>query len=534
MKTKISNIIALVLVGLCFAWSAVRIFSVTFREELSGRTTIRFAHFWLHAPLNKAFDAVIRDYEALHPDVDVVQQLVPRSVWNPWSKTKLIGGNAPEIMASQFVSTQEFSRYFQPLTSWLEEPNPYNRDTNLAEVSWRNTFIGGLRGEGEVTFESQLMEYFGIPSASTTVRVFYNKDLLEKITGQRTPPTTYTEFVEICEAIQRYSADGEDGLVPLAGSDLHSIFFNSLLFAQQSQKLAMRLDYNYDLDFNSEEAALTHLRGRWDLRDPGISDGFRLIQETSQYFQAGFWQMGRDDAVFYFQQQRAVMFLTGPWDAQLLIPTSNFEIGFFRLPFPDKSHPVYGDNVMGPFSEASSNLAGALGVVRGTGSMDIAIDFLQYLTSKPAVEKIASISYSLPALADVEPREAMLPFKPETEGEIAGFNPLFRGFGRGMTGLLMESNLYRLLSQSGDLETFFNAIEVRYSEALEVDLEVHNTEQLRNLRRIESALFARLLQERLPGTPEISAEMADKAAQLHENQNIFINQFHKVRYFLEQ
>ena len=69
------------------------------------RVVIRFTHWQIEAGPREAFDAMIKRYEELNPNVRVEQVAVPGNVYNQWLRTQLIGGTASDII--------EFGRHMQ-------------------------------------------------------------------------------------------------------------------------------------------------------------------------------------------------------------------------------------------------------------------------------------------------------------------------------------------------------------------------------------------------------------------------------------
>ena len=80
-KGRTLNVIALALVAVCFALSVWRVWQHTARDAGGDEVVIRFAHAQLEPGLREAFDAVAREYMALHPGVTVKQIAIPRRAW---------------------------------------------------------------------------------------------------------------------------------------------------------------------------------------------------------------------------------------------------------------------------------------------------------------------------------------------------------------------------------------------------------------------------------------------------------------------
>jgi ABC-type glycerol-3-phosphate transport system substrate-binding protein len=127
---------------------------------------------------------------------------VPGNVYRQWLRTQLTGGTAPDIIEFGFFigGVGDLpARYFDPITSWVEEPNPHNQGTALEGVRWRDTFVDGLDSpEGYIR---DLNNYYAITLCVVTIRLFYNEDLLREITGSAEPPASYADFVALGESL---------------------------------------------------------------------------------------------------------------------------------------------------------------------------------------------------------------------------------------------------------------------------------------------------------------------------------------------
>ena len=110
------------------------------------RTVIRFAHWQIETGPRKAFDAMIKRFEELNPQVRVEQVDVPGRFYKQWLRTQLIGGMAPDIVefGHLFDADDIYPRFLEPISDYMEVPNPYNRGTPLEGVRWRDTFLDGL------------------------------------------------------------------------------------------------------------------------------------------------------------------------------------------------------------------------------------------------------------------------------------------------------------------------------------------------------------------------------------------------------
>ena len=266
------NLTGLGLLVLCLVLSLGHIFGrYLHHDSAGGETSIHFAHWQLESGLREAYDRIAAEYMQLHPGVRVEQMPVPEQIWANWLRTQLIGGTAPELIEIQGYkgeTNEMLANYFVPLTPYLEQPNPYNRDNDLAQVSWRDTFIDGL-SHG---YNQELLQYYGIPSSMFTIRVFYNRPLWRTIFGAETLPHTYEEMITDCRRAAAYHEASGQSVVPLAGAASNAPFLIQRLFSSQTQRLFYSLARPDELVPNNEELALAFLSDRWSFRTPAVRE----------------------------------------------------------------------------------------------------------------------------------------------------------------------------------------------------------------------------------------------------------------------
>ncbi len=512
---KVMNGVGIALLALAFAVALLRVFSIEGPKAKEGVVTLRFAHWQLEGGLRGAFDKLAREYEELHPGVEVEQMAIPEQIAQNWSKTQLIGGTAPAIIqlgGPMGTGDEERARYFVPLTPWVRIPNPYNVGTDLAGVPWRETFVDNL--ESMETFSNVLLDYYGVPMTMFTTRVFYNRALLREVSGRDVVPTNYREFVELCESAADYELPGGQSLLPIAGSKYHSPRMMDDLFRSQTQKLSFELEPTGSPRPDTIELALAALRGRWDWETPAVQDGLRLMQQIGRHMQPGFLSLDRDDALFYFVQGRALMIATGSWDATSIRIQSPFEVGAFAMPQPTREDPDFGKNVVGLFSEVALQTGVAFGVTRQADQTELAIDFLQFITSQRSNAKFSAESGMLPAVVGVVPPKQVKPFMPREGGFRAGFSPNLEHFGPEVVRVI-DTNLHRLVGPNGSVEDYGRTMNRVVPAAIATDLKRKLENLLQSLAMQDTTLTAyRALAAR--GTDPRAEE---KLVELLEGQN---------------
>ncbi len=485
--SSIFNGIGLTILALSFVWAAQRSLRLSSEKQDDSLVTIRFAHWQLEGGIRDAFDEIARDYEKLHPGVHIEQVAVPERIYNQWVTTQLVGGTVTdlvEISNGKGATDEVLARHFIPLSKLAEEPNPYNAGTSLEGVALRDTFIDGLTGEG--SYRSNLLEYYGIPLSAFTVRMYYNRTLWRSVVGDVPPPTDYDEFIKLCARIRAINEKTGRTILPIAGSKSNSPVLMENLFGSVTQRLNQSLDTLHNLNPVPLDIGIEFLRKNWDLDTPAIRLGYEISREAGLNFQPGYIQLGRDDAVFYFVQSKALMITTGSWDSSSFRQLANFEIGVFDLPLPDRDNPKYGPYVLGAAAEGAATGLN-FGVPLYSKNLDQTLDFLRYLGSYPVNSKFSRISGWLPSVVGVVPDEKIAPFAPRELGYIPGFSPT--AIGPDTSRIISNANNL-LVSPNGSVQELLDEIRDELPGTVRSDLVRTQTGSVKSISRQDVTLAA--------------------------------------------
>lgn len=407
----------MVLAG-AFIWSGMMIVARRAEEAEPGTITLRIAHWQLEAGVRDAFEEMAAEYQKLHPDVRIQQEAIPDQTYGQWMTTQLIGGNAPDIMQIGFglpwpVLVSYFGRYFVPLTRYANQPNPYNAGTELEGVSLRQTYKDAMRAG----YVPEHQEYMMVPLSIFGVRIFYNKDLYEQLTGRTEPPQHYREFIKACRTIAQHRGPTGKHYVPIAASRYHMFHWESLMFDPLTYPAMGVTDFNRDGAVGNTEVYAAFRSGLLDWDHPALEARFQMVDEITDQFQTGFTGLSRDEAVFLFAQQRAVFITTGTWDARSLQEQAEgaFEVGIMDFPMPTPDDPEYGDVILGPVYEMPY-IGFPFAITRTSPHVDQALDFLQFLASKEGNEKLNRTIGWIPAIRGAETTEFLEAFEPNLVG----------------------------------------------------------------------------------------------------------------------
>lgn len=413
----------LVVIG-AFAWSAIAILSYRAEQAPPGAIVIRLGHWQLEASVRDAIDHMAREYrEKVNPNVYVVQDAIPEGLYGQWVSTQLMGNTAPDIMqVGNFlpypVWLAYYSRYFLPITRYVNAPNPHNAGTELEGRPLRQTYKDGMK----TAYVAELQEYISVPLSQFGVRIFYNRDLLKRLTGRDEAPLNYREFLAVCEEIRRHKDPQGREYVPIAGSGYHFGMWSGMMFDPLTYPAIRKADFNRDGDVGSDEFFVAVRTGRIDFDFPPYVARFQIQKEVTDFFQTGYTGLSRDEAVFLFAQERAVFMTTGTWDARSLEEQAKgvFEVGVMDFPMPDRNDPVYGPFVEGRVYE-SIDAGFRFAISRNSKHFNEALDFLLFLASQKQNEKLNEIIGWIPAIEGTEMAPLLRAFEPHLEGIYTAF-----------------------------------------------------------------------------------------------------------------
>lgn len=487
-RRKISTLLAVTLLLAAYALSARHLFRPS--EKNAPRVTLRFAHWQLEAGMREAFDQVAQRYMQLHPDVRVEQLAVPGTVYKQWLSTQLAGGTVPDLVSFNSADptlVAQLPRHFVAISRWLEEPNPYNAGTRLAGVPWRLTFIDG--GRNRSTYLDQYRNYYAVGLSTQSMRMFYNRDLLRKITGRDTPPANFQAWLDLCQRVRDY----RPGLQPVAGSREQLNWLMPSFVNQATQRWVLASDHELRYSATATDFFSDCLRGRWSLRSPEVQKSLRLALAFGGQMPPGFLQLDRDSATQAFLRGEALSIPSGTWDYPTMRAQASFAIGAFRVPLPADDDRVYGGDALQPVSDGSLSTAMPFYLAKQSRHQAEAIDFLRFVTSLEGNRLFSHASHWMPAVEGVPLDDELKPFQRIYDGymvlDLQNTPALFGGPGADCTRLF-ETNLHLLYAPNGGVEALTAAIEGRYREAVRSDLARVLATQRENLRRRDITLGA--------------------------------------------
>lgn len=493
------------------------------------RVVIRFTHWQIEAGPREAFDAMIKRYEELNPHVRVEQVAVPGRVYNQWLRTQLIGGTASDIIefGRHMQGMNDVPpRFFAPITEYVEQPNPYNRGTPLEGVPWRDTFKDGLNSPD--AYIPNLSNYYAVTQCMLSMRMYYNPDLLKELTGSTEPPATYPEFLALNEKLKARNEGRKESVALLAGSRFNSYVLLDPMLSRGALDVSFATDRFRLQGPWGPDVGIEYLRGGWDFRRPELLSGLARMREVSFTMRPGFQQLERDAAVQDFLRGRAMMIVTGTWDATSLTRMAPFKVGVTTVPWPTKADGEIGRYFWTPISEGAAT-AMSLYLNKGSAHQAEAIDFLRFITSVEGNTIFVRESGWLPAIREVEVPDELKIHMPIFDGYSARSN-FSHGFGS-ETYNHWEKEVYRLTSAQGSVEDFLQSIEAQFPATVRRDMETNMRNIVLSVRRDITPLMALAVLDRQVG---LEPREHDSLGLRESNQTMIEAQFYQAQLVLEK
>lgn len=470
-RKVIRNVMAALVVVVAVAWSLYSVLRREIDHATDDAIVIRFAHPLLDDGFRAAMKELCSEYEDLQATrgrkVKIVPMEIPQNVYPQWSRTQLIGETAPEIMMLSWEVQRDVelvARYFRSLGEDVSQPNPYNKGTILEGQRWRDTFIDGMRISGYIF---RLADHYGIPLSVTTNRLLANRRLLKEILsdpanaelareiGPSLVPKNFRQFIALCDAVEPWSERTGHSLFPIAADRQSGRILLDFAIGSQNQKLMFSWPPLENCNVRDSSMLVRMEKGLPIWSHPAFRQGLELMREIGLRMQPGYMQLRTEDANFAFATERALMILVSSLDASSLRSMTDGRIDTvaFAVPFPDIGDPHYCKYSLGPLSEADIAGNNPFGVVNYSTreKQEVALDFLQFLSSWRANKTFTEISGLLPAIAEVEPGKVAAPFAPRVNGYRIG-PPLHMSNNDLRT--LVDRYLYTLVSPRGGVDEF--------------------------------------------------------------------------------
>ena len=335
-------------------------------DDESGRTKIEFFQFKGEAV--DTFKGIVADFEAEHPEIDVVQNDVPNA--DAAIRTRLVRDDVPDVMTLN--GSGNFSQLAKADVFYDFSAEPVLDDVNPAIVKILTDL--GTGGDDD--------EINGVPFANNADGVIYNKDLFAEHGVE--VPTTWDELIAVADTFQAA------GIPP---------FYITLKDAWTSLPAWNALASNLPPD---------DFWAQLDEGETSFEEAYPLVAERLRQL----FDYGQDDKLSRdynfgnetFAKGGVPMYLQGIWAITAIRDFKpEFEIGTFALPTddPDDTRLVSGVDVV-------------FTMPRDPEHAEETLTFIEYMMRPDVVEKYVTDQAAIPTLtgmlSDDPALEGLLPY----------------------------------------------------------------------------------------------------------------------------
>lgn len=399
----------------------------------------------------EGYQQVISDYQAANPDIRIEIKSEEDASYGSILETGFAGGTAPDIIQMKSGQRSTFATNLLDLREYLAGESAY-----VDEGTWMDSFVGG---EGAFPVEDNgvnansilFVPNDGNPEVfAGRMYIFNTKLVADAGLDPAETPKDFTEFFEWLEAL-----DGNADVAPIAGSNdvggkVSQIGYGfgehyaDKFFADEFNDTELSNDLFYDKIYT-----LTNYTGgsEMPLTDlPYYPAMFKLIKQHVSYFQDSWTENSPETETLTFASGKAALMQTSFWDYGSLVGSlgeSAFPDGYglFQMPYFGADTLDYAVD-KGWITPEEADAAAPYAVDRpatasGAGrheygftlnaaladdpeKLEVAIDFLQFLSSAEEQKKYVEIAQSFSPVVGVEVVDSLQPFVvAEPEGGFA-------------------------------------------------------------------------------------------------------------------
>jgi raffinose/stachyose/melibiose transport system substrate-binding protein len=359
------------------------------------------------------YEELISRFEAENPGIRVNFNAIQQTEYNTVLSAALQGGSGPDIIHLRaYGGLEQFAQpgYLMPLDGEIPE---------LGSIP-----EGVLRGATSIDDG----RVYGVPFASQTLLVYYNKSMYEELGLQE--PETWDEFISNLQAME------EEGITPLA---------NGAADGWTMEVMSGVLSPNF---YGGNKFFDEIIKGETDFTDPRYVKSLDVLLELRDYMPDGLMGVGYVDMQASFINEMAGHFIGGSWEAAYFESQNpNLDLGIFAGPVENRGDTRY----------VSSFVDGSFGASAGTDHPEAAKEFLAFLMSEEAGQFFAE---ELKLLSDVPGVEVDDPFLQEVLEMNLNSTPYIH-----LVGFRYEQPTGSTLLQSALQEMFDGAISAEEAAA---------------------------------------------------------------------
>ncbi len=302
----------------------------------AGKTTIQF---WTWRPEDvDGYNSLLAVFQAQNPDIQVVQTAQKNTDYNTILSAALSGGSGPDVFQSRAyggLETFAQSGYMEPLDQWVPELKGFA--------------AGPVRGATSIKDG----KIYGVPFASQTLFVYYNKKMYDKL-GLK-PPATWDQFLANLAAMKKA------GIQPLANG------------AKEGWTLEVMMGALCPNFYGANSFFNAVVKGDTTFQDPRFVAALTRLKDLIPYLPNLYMGVSYTDMQTAFINEQAGHYIGG-----------SFEAGYFSAQNPDLQFDVFPGPVAraGDTPYVSTYADGNFSMNAASAHKDAAAKLLRFFASK--------------------------------------------------------------------------------------------------------------------------------------------------------
>lgn len=352
---------------------------------------------------NNVMNEILNEYTE-KTGTEIQFESLPSADYRTWIMTQFAADQGPDVYTGIIydMSSDYQSGYLSNFKDLYDQESAY--DTGKA---WKDTLPDYIRERMYITAD----DVPGYPTATSVVRIFYNKTMLEQVGAE--VPETWAEFMDVCQKLK--DAD----IIPFAFpnatiDDLSWLWFNNSVCSQMDAGIVEQLDVSGNGYVELAEICKGMDEGIIDFTDESLKASFELMKDFSQYWTSDYNGLDQTTAVDMFARGEVAMVQAMSTKLESIETTVGDSFEYGVMPVPVITDETY-EGALGK----SVILGGQPDIIFGINKSleedeekyNAALDFVQYMSSPEIQVRLAEELCRIPLANTVELPEKLSGFK---------------------------------------------------------------------------------------------------------------------------
>ena len=352
---------------------------------------------------NNVMNEILNEYTE-KTGTEIQFESLPSADYRTWIMTQFAADQGPDVYTGIIydMSSDYQSGYLSNFKDLDDQESAY--DTGKA---WKDTLPDYIRERMYITAD----DVPGYPTATSVVRIFYNKTMLEQVGAE--VPETWAEFMDVCQKLK--DAD----IIPFAFpnatiDDLSWLWFNNSVCSQMDAGIVDQLDVSGNGYVELAEICKGMDEGIIDFTDESLKASFELMKDFSQYWTSDYNGLDQTTAVDMFARGEVAMVQAMSTKLESIETTVGDSFEYGVMPVPVITDETY-EGALGK----SVILGGQPDIIFGINKSleedeekyNAALDFVQYMSSPEIQVRLAEELCRIPLANTVELPEKLSGFK---------------------------------------------------------------------------------------------------------------------------